>query len=89
MDKVAQIDPRFPGADVARQQVAPSRLESDTARGVVRRRQNASVRQGLAAGFRHLELFLDAHLVGAGPFRSVVHDPLHVGQNNCESRKRI
>lgn len=35
VNKITQIDPRFTGADVSRQQVATSRFETDTARSVV------------------------------------------------------
>lgn len=67
VNKVTQIDPRLSRSNVARQQVPTSRLESNSARGVVRRCQDAAVRQSLTAGFGHLELLLDSHLVGTRP----------------------
>ena len=89
MDEIAQIDPGLAWADVARQQVAFARLESYPAGSVVRWRQDASVRQGLTAGFGHLELLLDANLVGSRPFRPVVNDALDVSQNNCQPKVQV
>lgn len=80
VNEIAQIDPRFAGTDVARQQVATARFQPDTAGGIVRRRQNPSVRQCLASRFRHFELFLDTDFVSSRPFGAVVQDALHVRQ---------
>lgn len=79
---IAQIDPRLALIDGSRKNVTAAGLQPNATRSVVRRRQDASVRQRRSSLLRHFEFLLDANFVGEVVFSVALDDALHVGQHH-------